>query len=215
MRKSYLFLLIFILTLTACTMQPTQSREVAAEVVADPLPTPFPLSSDGLFLNNPQDFLVQPETVGSAYTADGSGTESPNSRVIELRPDGAAYVEATARRAGWQIQYNRTAEGDSPTYIVNVVNIYDKLEGPQLTLSRDWHADVWNRIDSGELTLLPSIPGLDAEHLVWQTADGTIGVEIVYRNLYIFLTGPTEGADQYDFFANLAKAHVDWIRNGE
>jgi hypothetical protein len=174
----------------------------------------FPLSADGLFTGSPQDFVLRQDELGDAYFAPDAGTASPNSRVVELRPDGQAYIDATGRRDGWQVQYNRSA-ADGPSYIVNVVNIYDKADGPHLALSRDWHQQVWERIDSGQLTLLPAIPDFDYEHLIWKDATGTIGVEIVYRNLYIFFTGPSDGPDQYDFFANLAKAHIDWLQAGE
>lgn len=136
--------------------------------------------------------------------------------VLQARADGDAYVEATGRIMGWRVQFNRNAAGSTPPYIVNVVNVYETAEGALLVLSPEWHQDVWSQIESGGLTRLPDIEGLDAEQLVWQTADGAVGVEIVYRNLYIFLTGPTEaGADQYAFFADLAKAHLEWIKAGE
>ncbi len=174
----------------------------------------FPLSADGLFTGSPQDFLLRLDELGGSYFAPDAGASSPNSRVVELRPDGQAYIDATGRRDGWQVQYNRSA-GNGPSYIVSVVSIYDKADGPHLALSREWHQQVWDRIDSGELTLLPAIPNFNYEHLIWKDATGTIGVEIVYRNLYIFFTGPSDGPDQYDFFANLAKAHIEWLQAGE
>jgi hypothetical protein len=184
----------------------------ACAQAASPL---FPLSADGLFTGSPQDFLLRTDELGADYFAPNAGASSPNSRVLNLRPDGQAYIDATGRRAGWQVQYNRSV-GDGPSYIVNVVNIYDRADGPHLALSREWHKQVWERIDNGELALLPSIPDFDYENLVWKDANGTIGVEIAYRNLYIFFTGPTDNnADQYDFFANLAKAHIEWIQAGE
>jgi hypothetical protein len=189
------------------------AEKQAAEVAAEPTRTPFLMAGE-LFLNAPQDFLLGPEVAGGAYAAADTGTQSPNSRVLELRPDGQAYIEATGRLDGWQRQLNRNA-GSGPLYIVNVVNIYETADGPHVVLSPEWHADVWARIESGELTRLADIAGLGAEHLVWQDATGTVGVEIAYRNLYILLTGPTDGGDQYEFFANLARRYLEWIKLGE
>ncbi len=175
----------------------------------------FPLSADGLFTGSPQDFLIRLDELGGNYFAPDAGASTPNSRILELRADGQAYIDATGRRGGWQVQYNRSA-GDGPSYIVNVVVTYNSTEGAHLSLSRDWHQDVWDRIDSGQLILLPAIPDFDYEHLIWKDATGTIGVEIVYRNLYILMVGPTENdIDQYDFFADLARAHSKWIQDGE
>ncbi len=170
---------------------------------------------NGLFTGSPETFLLDEEEVGGQYSAADAGSETPNSAVSEARADGEAYIDATGRLRGYRIQFNRKAEGDTPSYIVNVVNIYQTAEGAQLVLSRDWHQDVWSRIDSGELTQLPEIPRLDAQQLVWQDAAGTVGVEIIYRNLYLFFTGPSDGGDQYQFFANLAKGHLEWIQAGE
>lgn len=199
-------LILLLIALAACSPQ--------AESQAEPTRVPF-LMAGGYFLNAPQDFLLSPELTGGAYTPMSSGTESPNSRILELRPDGQEYIAATGRLVGWQRQLDRQS-GAGPLYLVNVVNIYETSDGPLTVLSREWHADVWSRLDSGELTLLPDLPGVDAEHLVWQDAAGGIGVEIAYRNLYILLTGPTEnGADQYGFFAELVPVYLQWIRAGE
>lgn len=198
--KKILFLTVCALLLAACAQN------------ASPL---FPLSADGIFTGSPQDFLVRMDELGSSYFAPDAGASTPNSRILELRADGQAYIAATGRRDGWQVQYNRNA-GDGPIYIVNVAVLYESAEGAQLSLSQDWHAEVWNRIDSGELILLSPIPNFDYEHIVWGDATGTIGIEIIYRNLYIFLVGPTENEiDQYDFFADLARAHIEWIQDGE
>jgi hypothetical protein len=169
----------------------------------------------GVFLSGPQDFLLPSELTGEAYALTSAGTEAPNSRVIEMRPDGEAYIAATGRLMGWQRQLDRRS-GAGPLYLVNVVNVYESEAGPLAVLSREWHAEVWNRLDTGELTLRPDLPGVTAEHLVWQDATGGIGVEIAYRNLYILLTGPSEdGADQYAFFADLVPRYLQWIHEGE
>lgn len=211
--KKLRLLPLLVLLLAACA--PAAKDPAQAELRAEAAPTrvPFEMAGD-IFISPAQAFLLPAEVTGSNYAAADAGTASPNSRLLELRPDGEAYIEATGRLDGYQIQLNRSA-GAGPLYIVNVVNIYETADGPHVVLSREWHADVWDRIDSGELTQLPAIASLDAEHLVWQDDTGTIGVEIAYRNLYIFLTGPTDGGDQYDFFANLAKSYIDWIRAGE
>lgn len=202
--------IILLALLAACAPQ----AEGVALVPSEPTGTPFPMSN-GLFTGAPQDFLLREDELGGLYSAADVGAETPNYAVLDGRADGEAYIEATGRLSGYRIQFNRNSEGDTPSYIVNVVNIYETAEGAQLVLSREWHQDVWSRIDSGELTRLPEIPGLDAEQVVWQDATGAVGVEIVYRNLYIFLTGPSEGGDQYQFFADLAASHLAWIQAGE
>ena len=187
--------------LVACAPAQTVSQQVA--------------TTYDLFTGAPETFLLNEEELGGQYTAADSGSEIPNIAVIESRTDGEAYIEATDRRDGYRIQFNRDAEGDTPAYIINVVNSYETAEGAQLVLSRDWHQDVWSRIDSGELTLLPEIPNLDAQQLIWQDATGTVGVEIVYRNLYLFFTGPGGGGDSYQFFSALVTAHLSSIKAGE
>lgn len=211
MQKFVLIQMLFALLLAACAPAASEAMRASG---SEPMVARFPMAN-GVFTGAAQDFLLQTEELGGDYAAADSGAETPNSAVVEGRSDGEAYIEATGRISGYRIQFNRLAEGDTPPYIVNVVNIYESAEGAQLVLSRDWHQDVWSRIDSGELTLLPEIPGLDVEQLVWQDASGSVGVEIVYRNLYIFLTGPSDGGDQYQFFADLANAHLAWIREGE
>jgi hypothetical protein len=209
--KPRTFVIAILLAALLVSCAPATEKQ-AAEVAAEPTRTPFLMAGE-LFLNAPQDFLLDAEIAGD-YAAADAGTQSPNSRLLELRPDGQAYIEATGRLDGWQRQLNRDA-GSGPLYIVNVVNIYETAEGPHVVLSPEWHADVWARIESGELTRLADIAGLDTEHLVWQDATGTVGVEIAYRNLYILLTGPTDGGDQYEFFANLAREYLEWIKAGE
>lgn len=215
----YALLPVFVaLMVTACSASsapaapPTEAANPTATVT--PAPTPFPLSADGLFIGAPADFLIREEGLGGEYVAQDAGEESPNSRVLELRADGEAYIAATGRQSGWRLQYNGT-DGQDPPYIVQVVNTYASAEGASLVLSREWHADVWALIDSGQLELLPGISGLAVEHLVWRDGTGTVAVEMVYRNLYIFFTGPSNGADNYDFFASLARTQLDWIRSRE
>ncbi len=205
--KKLLVMPILLGMLVACAPVQAAPQQVAAA-------TSFPMEN-GAFTGAPQDFVLQPEELGGQYIAADAGAEIPNSTVIEGRADGEAYIGSTGRLSGYRIQFNRAAEGDTPSYMVNVVNIYQTTEGAQLVLSREWHQDIWSRIDSGELTLLPEIPNLDAEQLVWQDAAGTVGVEIVYRNLYLFFTGPSDAGDQYQFFVNLVTAHLAWITAGE
>lgn len=216
--REFVAVVVCMFALTACSPQPKETvpLDIEAEpaVAEEPSPTPFPMAN-GVFTGAPQDFLLSEGELDGLYTAADAGSETPNSAVLAGRPDGEAYLAATGRLSGWRIQFDRVAEGESPLYVVNVVNIYETAEGAQLTLSREWHADVWALIDSGQLTLLPEIPNLGAEHLVWQDANGTVGVELAYRNLYIFLTGPADGGDSYQFFADLAKAHIEWIMAGE
>lgn len=227
MNRTFLFTGLLLIALVACSPATTEppapatSAPTATEApppteqpTATPTPMPFPMS-DSAFSGEAQDFIVSADEVDGAYTAANEGFEVPNSSVIDLRSDGALYVLTTGRRGGWQIQYNRTGDAETPPYFVNVVTIFDDADGASLALSRDWHTDVWARIDSGELEQLPEIPGLDAEQLVWRDASGSVGVEIVYRNLYLFFIGPPSGGDDYAFFANLVQAHLAWIQARE
>jgi hypothetical protein len=215
MLKKLVILSLLLLALVACAPPALEPPEPDALSVERALPTPFPMS-DGIFIGAPQDFLLHESVLPGDYAAQDTGSESPNSRVLEGRPDGAAYIEATRRLSGYQIQYNHVGEGGDPLYIVQVVVTFENAEGAGLALSREWHADVWNRIDSGEFELMPEIDGLEAEHMVWRDpVTGTVAVEMVYRNLYVLLTGPSDGGDNYQFFANLAQAHLDWIIAGE
>lgn len=209
MKMRLFVVLLAALALSAC--RPTVAQSVEA---AEPTREPFLMAGE-YFLSAPQDFLLTPELTEHAYALMSTGTESPNSRILELREDGQAYIAATGRLMGWQRQLDRRT-GDGPLYLVNIVNLYETDEGPVTVLSREWHAEVWSRLDSGELTLLPDLPGVEAEHLVWQDSAGGIGVEIAYRNLYILLTGPTsDGVDQYGFFAQLVPHYLEWIQAGE
>jgi hypothetical protein len=170
--------------------------------------------ANGIFTGAPQDFVLQPGEL-EAYAQADAGSETPNEAVLSGRADGQAYLDATGRLNGYRIQFNRTQGEVTPSYIVNVVNTYETAEGALLVLSREWHADVWSLIDSGTLTLLPAIPGLAAEHLVWQDPNGAVGVEIAYRNLYILLTAPGDGGDAYATLSELAVNHLNWIQAGE
>lgn len=206
LKTRVLALLTFVLLgLVACGQAQTAE--------AQPTRVPFQMAGEN-FLNAPQDFLLPVDLTNGAYALMSAGTESPNSRILELRSDGQAYIAATGRLVGWQRQLDRAA-GDGPLYLVNIVNIYETADGPLAVLSPEWHADVWSRLDNGELTLLPDLPGVDTEHLVWQDATGGIGVEIAYHNLYLLLTGPGDGTDQYGFFAELVPRYLQWIREGQ
>ncbi|MEX1249034.1 MAG: hypothetical protein WEA61_11200 [Anaerolineales bacterium] len=215
--KSPFIFIASLLLLSACAAPQTPAAallDIEPTATTAPTPTPFPMEN-GIFTGQPDDFLLTEEELVGAYEADGAGSGSTNMDLLQARADGEAYIEATGRLMGWRIQFNRAGEGDTPPYVVNVVNMYEHAEGAQLVLNREWHQDVWSAIDSGQLTLLPEIEGLDAEHLIWQTAEGAVGVELVYRNLYILFTGPGDGVDQYEFFAELARTHLQWIRDGE
>lgn len=211
MTRSLLTLLAVTLVLASCAPQP----EAAGVLDLEPTGTPWPMA-EGAFAGAPQDFALRQDELGGDYLAADAGAETPNSAVLEGRVDGAAYLEATGRLNGWRMQFNAAAEGQAPPYVVNVVNVYETAASASLVLSREWHQDVWSLIDSGDLTLLAPLEGLDgAEQLVWRTADGAVGVEIVYRNLYIFFTGPGDVGDPTPFLAQLAAAHLDWIKAGE
>ena len=214
--KTPLTLLVATLLLAACAPQATTAAlKVENPSALAPEATGFPMQ-DGAFTGAPQDFLLSPEELGTQYAPQDAGAESPNSDVVAGRADGEDYIAATGRQIGWRMEFNRTGNGDTPPYIVNVVNTYQTAEGAQLVLSREWHQDVWSLIDAGQLIKLPNIPDLDVQQLVWQDSSGSIGVELVYRNLYILFTGRSEGgADEYQFFASLAKNHLDWIKAHE
>lgn len=204
--RAHAVLILLLATGLAACGQPTPQK-------AEPTRVPFLMAGD-TFIGSPQELLLPVELTGGQYAPLSAGTETSNSRILELRDDGQAYIAATGRLVGWQRQLDRRS-GAGPLYLVNVVNMYETQQGPQAVLSREWHADVWSRLDSGELILLPDLPGVEAEHLVWQDGAGSIGVEIAYRNLYILLTGPTDGPDQYEFFAELVPAYLQWLQEGE
>ncbi len=211
MKRPFLTIIAILLLVSACAPQP----EAAGALDLESTGTPFPMEG-GAFTGAPQDFVLREDELGGLYAAADAGAESPNNAVLENRPDGEAYLEATGRLNGWRIQFNGIAEGQVPAYVFNAVNVYESAEGAQLVLSREWHADVWSLIDSGQLTQLPEITGLDgADQLVWQSADGAVGVELIYRNLYIYFSSPGDGGDPGVFLAELARAHLDWIKAGE
>lgn len=194
---------------------PSSSSTSTATPVPTATPTPFPMDEAGAFTGAPQDFMLRPEELDGAYAAQDAGEERPNSFVLENRADGAAYIQATGRLGGWLRQYNRV-NGAGPSYIVQVVSLYANPVGAELSISQGWHTQVWGGIESGALELLPGVPGLGVSHLVWRnSATGDVGLEMIYRNLYIFFTGPAEGEDYYDFFAELARTHLEWIRAQE
>jgi hypothetical protein len=206
-----------LLVLTACAA-PEAKLDVEApldvEMQSAPARTPFAMQ-DGLFTGVPRDFALQPEELAGLYTAADTGTESDNSALLEARADGEAYIEATGRISGYRIQFNRSEEVDTPSYVLNVVNIYETAEGAQLVLSHEWHADVWGLIDSGQLTQLPDVAGLDTPHIAWVDPNGAAAVEFVYRNIYVLITAPGDGGDTAAFVTALARTHYDWIVAGE
>ncbi len=177
-------------------------------------PTPFPRDAAGNFTGAPADFVL-PVDLLPDFTA-GEGEARPNSFVLENRADGEAYLAATGRLDGWLQQYDRAEDGAGPLYVVQVVNVYQDAAGAEAAISAEWHSQVYDAIAAGQLEQLTGISGLGVQHLVWRnSSNGTIGLEMVYRNLYILLTGPAEGVDYYDFFAELARAQVDWLREHE
>lgn len=214
-----ILLTVMLTLLAACAPGPvaeaSASEAPAPSETAAPTATatPFPRDAAGHFTGAPADFVLPLELLGSDYTA-GQGEARPNSFVLENRADGDAYLAATGRLDGWRQQYDRVT-GAGPLYVLQVVNVYEMAAGAELAISRDWHSAVWDAIDSGDLELLPGISGLGVQHIVWRTADGTVAVEMIYRNLYLYLSGPAEGVDYYDFLADLARAQVDWLRENE
>jgi hypothetical protein len=207
-----------LLVLSACAA-PEANTEAQAPLdvemqAAAPTRTPL-LVRDGLFIGVPRDFVLPAEALSGLYLAADAGTESDNNGVLENRADGEAYLEATGRISGYRIQFNRSEEVDTPSYVLNVVNIYETTEGAQLVLSREWHADVWSLIDGGQLTHLPDIEGIDVPHIAWVDPNGGAGVEFIYRNIYVLITAPGDGADTAAFVTDLARTHYYWIVAGE
>lgn len=192
-KRSFSLAILFIALLAACA---PGAGIPTATPTSDSLPVP------GLAM----EYVLQSNMLDNGCSTDGLGSESPNTRVLELREDGEDYLLATGRKDGWQIRFDCT---DNPRLIVNVVVTYNTLAGPIQALSREWHVEVWDRIDTGELEQLPDMPGLGEHQIVFRDANGTIGVEFTYRNVYFFLTGTAdEGVDNYDFFAELAAAQL-------
>ena len=217
-KSAFVAIVLALLVLSACAAPEAKIEEAAPLDVemqaAAPVRTPFPMQ-DGLFTGLPRDFALQQEELAGLYVAADAGSESDNSALLEARADGEAYIAATGRISGYRVQFNRSEEVDTPSYVLNVVNIYETAEGAQLVLSRDWHADVWSLIDSGQLTQLPDIAGLDTPHIAWVDSNGATAVEFVYRNIYVLITAPGDGADTAAFVAELARTHFNWIRDGE
>lgn len=206
--------------LAACAPDPvaesTATEPPALRETAAPAPTasatPFPLDADGNYIGAPADFVLPLELL-PGYVA-GESEARPNSFVLENRPDGQAYLAATGRLDGWRAQYDRVGD-EGPLYIVQVVNVYETAAGAELAISAEWHSQVYDAITAGQLEQLTGISGLGLQHIVWRTGDGSVAVEMIYRNLYIYLSGPAEGEDYYDFLADLALAQVDWLRSRE
>lgn len=216
-RSPFVAIVLALLVVSACAAPEAKIEESApldVEMQAAPARTPFPMQ-DGLFSGVPRDFALQEEELAGLYSAADAGTETDNSALLEARADGQAYLEETGRISGYRVQFNRSEEVDTPSYVLNVVNIYETAEGAQLVLSREWHADVWSLIDSGQLTQLPNIAGLDTPHLAWVDPNGAAAVEFVYRNIYVLITAPGDGDDPATFITELAKTHYDWIVAGE
>lgn len=218
-------LLLLGLLLAACTPAPGEviapaagaapSATPAATRTPPPTPTPFTLSAEGNFIGEGREFILPEDELLGLYAPVDEGLELSNQRLLDLRPDGEAYLQATGRQSGWQATYQRIQEADAPPLLISIVVLYEDANGPATAVSREWHMDVWSRIDSGELQRLPDIPGLEIPHLVFQNAEGTVGVEMLYRNLYVFLTASSDGGDSYEFLARLAKAHLAWIQSRE
>jgi hypothetical protein len=155
------------------------------------------------------EYVLAESFLENECEAADAGMELTNQRVLDLRADGEAYLEASKRIEGWQVQFNCL---QNPNLIVSVVVVYENFEGPRLTLSPDWHQEVLGKIEAGDLERLPNMPALGEDQIVFQDSAGTIGVEFIYRNLYLFLTGTAQsGEDNYDFFAELAKAQLDHL----
>ena len=199
--KTHFISLVLLLTLiTACnsTAAIPTSR---ATIRATSIPSAIPIQIS--------DYALAPEGLSNGCSAEGIGTESPNERVLELRTDGAAYLEATGRIEGWQFRFDCT---ENPNLIIIVVIKFDSPQGPELTLSREWHKEVWGKIDDGQLEQLADVAGLSENQIVFKDTHGTIGVEFTFQNFYIFVTGTAvEGMDNYEYFADLAAAQLAHI----
>jgi len=198
MVKSITISIALILLLSACSgVGPEETTPTEVEVSN--------LQSIRLLEATPATYILELDELHSGCGQNEPGQARPNSSVIEARSDGSDYLAAAKRIDGWQIQFDCE---ENPRLIVNVVVTYETLEGAAITLSRRWHGEVWERIDRGELELLANIEALGDLQLVFQDANGTIGVEFVYRNVYFFLTGTAdEGVDNYEYFADLAEKY--------
>ena len=193
MRKTLILITSFIFLLTACA--PGAGLPTSTPT-ADGLPVP----------GRAMEYALTSNLLPNGCTASNAGTDLPNERVLELREDGEAYLEASGRVDGWQVQFDCE---QSPKFMVGIVVRYETLAGATLSLSREWHGDVWERIAEGTLEQLDPMPRLGDQQIVFTDANGTIGVEFVYRNLYFFITGTAEaGEDNYDFFAEVAAAQL-------
>ena len=169
--------------------------------------------AEDLLEGSAESYAISADLLPEGCQASGPGIERPNSGVLEVRSDGESYLEASQRLEGWQIQFDCP---DNPGLIVNVVTTYGTLEGAAITLSRNWHGEVWERIDSGQLERLENMPGLGDLQIVFQDTNGTVGVEFVYRNVYFFLTGTSVGgADNYEFFSELANRYLATIKSSQ
>jgi hypothetical protein len=196
------------------TANPQTPNTPTPTKTATPSPTPFPMQ-DGLFTGNAHGFLLTGALI-PGYSLQDEGFESANDRVIELRDDGEAYIAATGRQSGWQIQFNRQEGGEGPSYIVHVVNTFSQLDGPVLAISPDWQQTIYAQFENGGLEQLSSVEGLEGQtYLMWRNNDGSVGLQIVYRNLLLFYTGPYESDADPLFFAQLALNHIAWIQSHE
>jgi hypothetical protein len=202
-------ILAFTAILTACAdnnainnAEPVAVNNLA-EVTGPPESQPMSGSAQSLAIGS--------NLLPAGCVANTPGVERPNSGVAEARSDGAEYLEASQRVDGWQIQFDCPG---NPGLVVNVVATYATLEGAAITLSRRWHGEVWERIDAGTLEQLDPMLGLGDLQIVFQDANGTIGVEFVYRSSYFFLTGTSVGGvDNYEFFSTLANDYLESIKN--
>jgi hypothetical protein len=202
-------LLIFIAILSACAdNNAINNAELVgvnklAEVTGPPESRPMSGSAQGL--------AIESDLLPAGCVENAPGVERPNSGVADARGDGAEYLAASQRVDGWQIQFDCPG---NPGLIVNVVATYATLEGAAITLSRRWHGEVWERLDAGTLEQLDPMPGLGDLQIVFQDANGTIGVEFVYRSSYFFLTGTSVGGeDNYEFFSTLANEYLAEIKS--
>ncbi len=201
MMKYKLILLPLVLLLAACSG--SAPSDFSSEINS---PTPVPAT---LLEGSPQDYALSADLLPASCQAN-EGIERPNSDVLTARDDGEAYLEATKRISGWQVQFDCA---ENPRLIVNVVTTFETLEGAAITLSPRWHSQVWDRINSGELEQLANMEGLGDLQIVFQDANGTVGVEFAYHNVYLFLTGTAdEGVDNYTFFEDLANRYLQVVK---
>jgi hypothetical protein len=210
MKNKVLFLPIFALLLVACA--PPLLGSDAAPLLA--------VSADGLFTGSAEDFLLTEEELNGdfvrAFVVD---------RVDLYREpfttEKRAYAEAVGLLSSWGAQFAPPAGNPPfnglPTYIKTSASIYSSTEGPHVGMSPNWASGIYEFINVGKWTQLPSIADLGAESFVVQEEDGTIRLVVFYRNLSFGISGKMnhDGGDLYLYLSDLARSHLEWIKAHE